>query len=171
MAQASRAQLQQWFSAVDTDGSGRITAPELQKALSPSGLVFSLAAVAQMIRLHDADNSGSISLDEFGALHTFLSNMRASFAHFDADRSGELDLNEVHQSLTRAGFQLDQHAFYATVKAFDPDRNGKLGEPEFIAMTLFLQSAKGIFTSFDPTGTGTVSLDFPKFVFAAASTR
>eukprot|EP00193_Tetraselmis_chui_P014566 CAMPEP_0177772020 /NCGR_PEP_ID=MMETSP0491_2-20121128/11969_1 /TAXON_ID=63592 /ORGANISM="Tetraselmis chuii, Strain PLY429" /LENGTH=171 /DNA_ID=CAMNT_0019289741 /DNA_START=243 /DNA_END=758 /DNA_ORIENTATION=- len=171
MAGVDRAQLQQWFSAVDVDGSGKITSTELQKALAPSGLNFSLAVIGQMIRLHDPDNSGSISFEEFGALHAFLTNMRASFQHFDRDRSGELDHNEVHQSLTHVGYELDQHSFYATVKAFDPDKNGKLGEPEYIAMALFLQSARGVFKSFDSQKTGSITLTLSQFVYAAANTR
>jgi Ca2+-binding EF-hand superfamily protein len=122
-------------------------------------------------RLHDSNQSGSIDFNEFSALHTFLTNMRSSFRFFDRDRSGQLDLNEIGQALQRAGYQLDQHAFYATVKAFDPDRTGTLGEPEFIALTLFLQSAKGMFSAFDPTGSGTVTFNFAQFVYAAANTR
>eukprot|EP00951_Prasinocladus_malaysianus_P000403 scaffold3014_cov41-Prasinocladus_malaysianus.AAC.1 len=122
---------------------------ELQRALAMGSLNFSMATVAHMIRLHDRNQSGSIDFDEFSSLHNFLTNMRASFQHFDKDRSGQLDLNEIHQAITHAGFQLDQHAFYATCKAFDPDRTGTLGEPEFIALTVFLQSARGIFDAFD----------------------
>jgi len=171
MAGDSEAMLRQWFGSVDTDRSGQIDVKELQRALAMGGLNFSLAVVAHMIRLHDRNQSGTIDFDEFSALHAFLTNMRSSFHFFDADRSGQLDLNEIKQAIGRAGFDLDQHSFYATVKAFDPDRTGTLGEPEFIAMTLFLQSARGIFSSFDTGRTGSVTFSFPQFVFAAANTR
>lgn len=171
MAQESKAMLQQWFQSVDTDRSGQISVTELQRALALGNLNFSLATVAHMIRLHDRDQTGSISFAEFESLHLFLTNMRQSFQFFDADRSGQLDLNEIHQAVTRAGFELDQHAFYATCKAFDPDRTGKLGEPEFIALTLFLQSCKGIFGVFDTNRTNSVSFNFAQFVYAAANTR
>ncbi len=40
----------QWFAAVDTDRSGRISVTELQEALLLGNLQFSLAVCAQMIR-------------------------------------------------------------------------------------------------------------------------
>lgn len=40
----------QWFAAVDTDRSGRISVNELQEALALGNLHFSLAVCAQMIR-------------------------------------------------------------------------------------------------------------------------
>jgi hypothetical protein len=46
--------------------------------------------------------------------------------------------------LIGAGFKLDQPAFYAMVKAFDPDRNAQLAMSEFIAMTLFLQVCRSV---------------------------
>mmetsp|Transcript_3299 Transcript_3299/g.9479 ORF Transcript_3299/g.9479 Transcript_3299/m.9479 type:complete len:173 (-) Transcript_3299:93-611(-) len=169
--QESTAMLRQWFDSVDVDRSGSISVMELQRALALGNLNFSLATVAHMIRLHDQKQTGSINFQDFQSLHTFLTNMRASFQYFDSDRSGQLDLNEVHNAVTRAGFQLDEHAFYATCKAFDPDRSGTLGEPEFIALTIFLQSAKGIFEAFDTGRTGSVTFSFPQFVYAAANTR
>jgi hypothetical protein len=97
--------------------------------------------------------------------------MRASFQKYDVDRSGSLSLPEVQNAISQAGYQLDQHAFYATCKAFDPDMDGNLGEPEFIALTLFLQSCKGMYKVFDPQGSNSVNFSFAQFVYAAANTR
>lgn len=70
-----------------------------------------------------------------------------------------------------AGFKLDQPAFYAMLKSFDPDRNGQLGLPEFIAMTLFLRSATATFQAFDQQRTGRINLDYNQFIYACANTR
>ena len=48
----------QWFAAVDTDRSGRISVNELQEALALGNLHFSLAVCAQMIR--SADNLADV---------------------------------------------------------------------------------------------------------------
>ena len=45
---AQQSALQQWFQAVDTDRSGRISTQELQKALQMGGLNFSLKLVASL---------------------------------------------------------------------------------------------------------------------------
>ena len=39
----------QWFDFIDNDSNGRVSAPELQRALSKGGLHFSLQTVARMI--------------------------------------------------------------------------------------------------------------------------
>lgn len=47
-AQPTDAQLQQWFAAIDTDGTGTINALELQRAMALGGLSFSTQACAQV---------------------------------------------------------------------------------------------------------------------------
>jgi len=70
-----------------------------------------------------------------------------------------------------SGFQLDDPAFFAMVRAFDPDRNNRLGLAEFIAMTLFLKSAAATFSAFDPQDRKRISLDFNQFVYACSNMR
>eukprot|EP01024_Parvocaulis_polyphysoides_P036599 TRINITY_DN32547_c1_g1_i4.p1 TRINITY_DN32547_c1_g1~~TRINITY_DN32547_c1_g1_i4.p1 ORF type:complete len:218 (+),score=0.69 TRINITY_DN32547_c1_g1_i4:2-655(+) len=161
-------QLRQWFDAIDQDRNGCLDAMELQRALALGQLHFSLQTVAHMIRIHDRDNNGTISFDEFHRLHGFLINMQNSFRYFDKDKSGELSLAEVHQALLHARFNLDQTAFYTLCRAFDPNRSGTLGLPAYIAMTLFLQSCSDVFNAFDPQRTGRVSMDFNQFIYAAS---
>lgn len=56
-----------------------------------------------LYRLYDKSNTGSLNFNDFSQLHAFLTQMQQSFSHFDADRSGELNTNEVFNSLTHAG--------------------------------------------------------------------
>lgn len=163
--------LRQWFDAVDRDRSGQISAKELQTALAMGNLKFSLATVAQMIKIHDVDSTGCISFQEFERLHDFLTTMQQTFSYFDQDKGGSLSLDEIYRAMTHAGFKLDRTAFTAVVAAFDPDRNAQLGMPEFIAMTLFLKSCACIFTAFDPQQTGKITLDMNQFYYAAANSR
>jgi len=41
-------------------------------------------------------------------MHKYLQSVRDSFMFFDRDRSGNLDLGELYQALSRAGFMLSQ---------------------------------------------------------------
>lgn len=66
----------QWFTAIDKDGNGELTAIELQAALQLGNLNFSLATVAHIIRIHDKTGSGTITFEEFGKLHEFLTNVQ-----------------------------------------------------------------------------------------------
>jgi Ca2+-binding EF-hand superfamily protein len=70
----------QWFEAIDKDGNGQLSPMELQAALQLGHLNFSLATVAHIIRIHDKTGSGTISFDEFGKLHEFLTNVQQRWA-------------------------------------------------------------------------------------------
>ncbi|GMH32547.1 hypothetical protein BSKO_00381 [Bryopsis sp. KO-2023] len=162
------ANVAEWFRAVDHDGDGQITAQELQAALRRGNLNFSLATVARMIRAYDTNQNGMIDSTEFLGLHEFLMTMQKSFSYFDRNREGQLTFEQVMQAIMHAGIQLDETAFYSMARAFDPDRDGKLGLPEFIALSLFLKSAKAAFQAFDPHQAGNITLNFNQFIFACS---
>ena len=58
------------------------------------------------------------------------------------------------------GFRLDGPAAEALFSSFDCRRTGFIGLPEYIGMTLFLQSASVTFKAFDPQGTGQIHMTF-----------
>ncbi|GAB4817232.1 hypothetical protein N2152v2_004278 [Parachlorella kessleri] len=163
------AQVLAWFRQIDRDGSGTLDVFELQRALALGQLNFSLKTVQALMRLHDKDASGHIDLQEFERLHSFLINISNSFRYFDADRSGSLSKQEVWQALHHAGFRLDPPAFEALFKAYDPDRSGTLEMAEFVAMSVFLQSASATFRAFDSQQTGRITMDFSQFVYACSN--
>jgi len=66
-------------------------------------LVFSLATVAHMVRVHDTSGAGEINLEEFRRLHHFLVTMQNSFNYFDKDRGGTLTPDEIYQAVSHAG--------------------------------------------------------------------
>ncbi|KAK9819824.1 hypothetical protein WJX72_002771 [[Myrmecia] bisecta] len=161
--------LLQWFQAVDADRSGSIDAQELQKALALGNLNFSLTSVAHMIRIHDQDHSGNISFPEFKQLHNFLTELQQRFTGADVNRQGRLPLQTVQQLLNQTGYRLDQGAASSVLQAFDADRDGLLGLPEFIAINLFMRSATATFQAFDQQRRGAVTLDYNQFVYAASN--
>lgn len=162
-------QLRKWFEAIDVDKNNELDATELQRALGLGNLHFSLKSVAQMIRIHDSDRSGTINFAEFQRLHVFLTNMQKSYQHFDNDHNGELDEREIQQALQHAGFRLDGPVVSALFNSFDVSRRKQIGLPEYIAMTLFLQSASATFRAFDPQQQGQITLTFDQWIYAASN--
>eukprot|EP00775_Hariotina_reticulata_P010919 gene10918-11074_t len=150
------AQLRKWFDAIDKDSNNELTAKELQAALQLGGLNFSLATVAHIIRIHDKTGSGSISFEEFGQLHEFLTNVQQSFEFFDKDRSNTLNYDEISCALQHAGYKLDHTALKVVFNRFDPSRSGCLQLTEFLALTLFMRSATATFNAFDANRVGTI---------------
>ena len=68
-----------------------------------------------------------------------------------------------------AGFQLDEMAFATLFSTFNPECTNWLSIAEYIAMTLFLQSASATFEAFDQQKRGTVTLNFNQWVYASAN--
>jgi len=48
--------------------------------------------------MFDRDRSGSIELQEFQALWTYIGQWRQVFDQYDRDRSGHIDGSELHNS-------------------------------------------------------------------------
>lgn len=63
------------------------------------------------------------------------------------------------------GFRLDAPVFSALFNSFDVSRKRQIGLPEYIAMTLFLQSATATFRAFDPQQQGQITLTFDQVAY------
>jgi hypothetical protein len=88
------------------------------------------------------------------------------------NNDGKLGKAEVFKALTAAGFgDCDSIAIEEACKSFDPSRDNKIGAPEYMALVLFLTSARKVFEQFDVGKTNSVTLDMNQFIFAASRTR
>eukprot|EP01059_Diplonema_ambulator_P034009 TRINITY_DN7423_c0_g1_i1.p1 TRINITY_DN7423_c0_g1~~TRINITY_DN7423_c0_g1_i1.p1 ORF type:complete len:169 (+),score=68.40 TRINITY_DN7423_c0_g1_i1:55-561(+) len=163
----------QWFQFVDTDRSGQLDYKELQGALKQAGLNFSLMTCNMMLRCFDPDRSGKISFPEFKNLFAWIQQKDQTFMQVDADRSGTLNHGEVYNAIRQAFpfLNLDQHAFYAATKAYDPDNNGHMSRTEYTAFCAYLELASRTFMSFDTARTGTVNLNMSQFIYACSQCK
>ncbi|ONK55904.1 uncharacterized protein A4U43_C10F2150 [Asparagus officinalis] len=162
--------LREWFHRVDSNNTGNITAPQLQRALAVGNLRFPLSIVQQMIRMYDFDMNGTMSFEEFVALNKFLSKVQNAFGELERDR-GYLTPDDVYEALLKLGFSLDSPAFYTVCESFDQNKRGMVQLDDFISLCIFVQSARNLFNSFDTTKQGRVTLDFNQFVYCSANCR
>lgn len=162
--------LREWFDRVDAARTGNITSPQLQSALAVGNLDFPLSIVQQMIRMYDFDGNGTMSFEEFLALNKFLQKVQTVFSTLERGR-GFLSLEEVYEALIKLGFSLDSPAFYTVCESFDKSKKGRVRLDEFISICIFVQSARNLFSSFDTTKQGKVTLDFNQFVYCTANCR
>ncbi|KAJ8094258.1 hypothetical protein PM082_006797 [Marasmius tenuissimus] len=100
-------QLWQWFSAVDTDRSGHITADELQRALvNGDWSAFDIDTVKLLMTMFDTDRSGTIGFNEFSGVWKYIKDWQNVFRHFDKDQSGSIDGSELSSALQQFGYNL-----------------------------------------------------------------
>ncbi|XP_027089446.1 uncharacterized protein [Coffea arabica] len=143
--------LREWYDRVDSDKTGGITATQLQTAFGIGNLQFPLSVVQQMIRMYDFDRNGTMSFPEFVELNKFLLKVQQAFADLERGR-GYLVPDDVY-------------------KSFDQKRSGRFRLDGFISLCIFVQSARNLFSSFDTSNQGRVTLDLNQFIYCTANCR
>lgn len=165
---ANQSALQQWFGMVDSDRSGAISAPELQRALAQGGLNYSLKMISSIIRTQSPTGPAQLDFHCFCQVQEMLTRIQQVFSQHDVQRSNSLDLERVYAALAQLGYTLDKQpggAFYTLCQSFDFDLRGIISLDTFVAMAVSLENAKKVFGRF---GTETVPMNFDQFVWASS---
>ncbi|ORY03362.1 EF-hand [Basidiobolus meristosporus CBS 931.73] len=174
-------QLQTWFKQVDADGSGQVTADELQKALlNGDWTPFNLETVRLMINMFDKDDSGTIGFPEFMALWKYIDDWRRCFLGFDQNRSGTIDKNELQNALRTFGFNLSPGFIQSLIRKYDKHaRKMKSGQPNdgevtfdnFIQICVTIQMLTTAFRRFDDNSDGRIDISYEEFLELVVSNR
>jgi len=113
-------QIYQWFTSVDSDRSGAISAPELQTALRNGDWTpFDLDTVKLLMSIFDHDRSGTIGFNEFAGLWKYIKDWQNVFHHFDTDKSGSIDGQELNNALKQFGFNLSPQLLHLLEAKYD----------------------------------------------------
>jgi Ca2+-binding EF-hand superfamily protein len=157
-------QVAQWFAAVDTDRSGRITAPELQGALmSSNGQKFSEAACRLMIGMFD-NGTGSIDINGFTHLFQYVNQWLTAFRTYDADQSGFINSQELSSALQTMGYRFSQPFIDMLAGRFG-DKGGKgLPVDGFIMSCILIQKFTEGFRQKDLQQQGVISIAYEDFL-------
>ncbi|KAJ2053620.1 hypothetical protein H4S04_000570 [Coemansia sp. S16] len=167
-------QLQYWFRAVDTDGSGQLDASELQQALvNGDWSRFSMDTVRLMIGMFDRDRSGTIGFDEFIGLWRYIEEWKQCFRTFDRDNSGTIDRGELNQALSAFGFRVSPQVVDSLVRKYDlqagraklaSQGRGAITFDNFINACVTIRSLTESFRRLDTDQDGWVNLDYDTFL-------
>lgn len=155
----------QWFQAVDTDRSGRISVVELAQALTNANWSrFNTETCRLMIGMFDRDRSGQIDLNEFQALWTYIHQWKGIFDQFDRDRSGSIDANELNNAYTQMGYRMSPQFAQSVVYRYDPVGRLRLTLDNFIQSCVMLKSSTDAFRQRDTTMRGVIQIGYEDFV-------
>jgi calmodulin len=132
------------FNSIDSDGGGEIDAPELQSLLSSLGRKVSDKQAKEMIDRVDKDGTGTVGFEEFLVLIADeavkekskdpMLEARKTFAMFDKDNSGSIDIKELKQALIAMGQTVSEDDLKQMMKDADEDGTGEIDFEEFCAL-------------------------------------
>jgi len=169
-------QLWNWFSAVDTDRSGAITAIELERALiNGDWTPFDLDTVKLLMTIFDTDRSGTIGFNEFAGLWKYIKDWQNVFRHFDRDRSGSIDGQELRDALTQFGYNLSPHLLDMVQRKYASTVAGRGMPPPGISFDRFVRACVVIkqlseaFGKLDTDRDGWIQINYDQFMQTALS--
>ncbi|KAK9719992.1 hypothetical protein K7432_004410 [Basidiobolus ranarum] len=165
-------QLQDWFSAVDSDGNGKLTTEELQNALLNDNMSqFNLETVRLMMNMFDRDQSGYIDIYEFVGLWRYIEKWRACFRTFDRDGSGSIDAEELKHALRTFGYNISDRLVNTLILKYDKHGRGDITFDNFIQVCVTIHSLTNSFRSFDTDSDGWVYINYEQFLDLVISSK
>ncbi|KAM4580975.1 sorcin [Odontesthes bonariensis] len=155
-----------YFSAV-AGQDGQITADELQRCLTQSGISgsyqpFCLETCKLMINMLDRDMSGTMGFNEFKDLWQALNGWKASFTSFDRDNSGTVEGHELQQAIVSMGYNLSPQAMNCIMKRYSI--NGRIPFDDFVNCSVRLRALTDQFRRRDTSQSGNASFQYDDFI-------
>jgi len=167
-------QLWNWFSSVDSDRSGAITAQELERALiNGDWTPFDLDTVKLLMLIFDTDRSGTIGFNEFSGLWKYIKDWQNVFKHFDRDRSGTIDGGELRDALAQFGFTLSPPLLDLVQKKYDAKANQTVGRgmpapgisfDRFVRACVVVKQLSESFGRLDTDRDGWIQINYDQFM-------
>lgn len=160
-----------YFSAV-AGQDGQISADELQRALTQSGISgsykpFSLESCRLMISMLDRDLSNSMGFTEFKELWQVLNSWKSVFASYDRDRSGTVEGVEMQQAVTSMGYNLSPQALNIIMKRYSI--NNRITFDDFVSCCIKLRALTDQFQKRDTSRTGRATFLYDDFIQVSMS--
>jgi centrin-1 len=129
------------FDLFDGDNSGAVSVNELIEAMQSLGLEQKNEAVFNMIKEIDTDGSGELEFQEFLEMMTArLTNktpradIERVFKLFDADRTGEISLDNLKRVASELGEEVSNEELQEMVQRNDVDKDGAWTLDDFYAV-------------------------------------
>jgi len=165
-------QLWNWFAAVDTDNSGSINAQELERALiNGDWTPFDLDTVKMLMSIFDTDRSGTIGFNEFAGLWKYIKDWQNVYRHFDRDRSGSIDGQELKEALQQFGYQLSPQLLDLVQRKYANSVSGAHHMPppgisfdRFVRACVVIKQLSEAFGRLDSDRDGWIQINYDQFM-------
>jgi len=148
-------QLKQFFHVLDTEQTGFITVPSLERALERCGIQLAIGEVQKIIAANDY-GSGRIKYSDFLAsilsMQDFLDEeaIWAAFKHFDTTGSGLISAEDIKSALEQNACLLTDDELVEILSHFNLTKESKLNFETYRAMIECFQEEASHDASFTP---------------------
>jgi len=159
-------QLWGWFTTADADRSGEISAEELKRALVNSDwtTTFDVDTCRMLMGMFDTDQSGTISFTEFVRLIKYVGDWQNIFNHFDADKSGSIDGQELGNALHRFGYNLTPRLLSLVEQQYGSlpgtSTTGGISFDRFVRACVVVKTLTESFQATDSSQTGWITINY-----------
>jgi len=131
-----------------------------------------LDTVKFLMSIFDTDRSGTITFNEFAGLWKYVKDWQGVFRHFDADRSGGIDQDEMERALRQFGYTLNRDQVRLLVLKYvaGPVPKHRHGPPPAITFDRFVRACVVVktlsesFQRLDPQRSGWVQMNYDTFM-------
>jgi len=164
--------LWQFFTSVDTDGSGDIDVHELQQALiNANWSTFDLDTIKMLMNIFDTDRSGNIGFNEFAGLYKYIEDWQGVFRHWDADHSGTIEERELAGALNGFGYNLSPQLVKLVVAKYSSAPTPGYGGPppsitfdRFVRACVVVKELTEAFRKVDRDNDGWIQISYDQFM-------
>jgi Ca2+-binding EF-hand superfamily protein len=157
------AELQKVFSSFDKDGSGSVSATEMQPIFAAVGIAMKPHQISAIVREYDLDKSGEIDFEEFVTMmiklmgrsircdsinyrnyltEEMIQRYEIAFRNADESGDGELGKDEIHKMVKNMGINLSKAQVAAIFTEVDKDQSGSVEFDEYCAMMVKLTGVR-----------------------------
>lgn len=148
-------------------GDGQIDALELQRVLTQAGVTgsyqsFSLETCRHMISALDRDWTGKMGFDEYKEMWVAVSQWKQTFQSHDADRSGTVEPQELHNAIKTWGYELSPQAVNIIVRRYST--NNRITFDDFIGAAIKLRGLTAQFQQRDHHRSGVAAFKYDDFI-------
>ncbi|KAM5537918.1 hypothetical protein V8D89_008394, partial [Ganoderma adspersum] len=144
---------------------------------------FDLDTVKLLMTIFDTDRSGTIGFNEFSGLWKYIKDWQNVYRHFDRDRSGSIDGQELHHALQQFGYNLSPALLRLLEAKYDfnqgsgprgapgmpPSAGGGITFDRFVRACVVVKQISETFQKLDTDRDGWVQINYEQFMHTVLS--
>ena len=128
LSKGSIKKLRRVFDEIDSDSSGRISQDELSLACKKLSIDVESSQLKDFLE-SDVSGDGELNFHEF--CHFYLARLRSIFSEIDADNSGSIGVDELRRAFCKVGFHATEREVLSLLAQVDKDNSETVDFAEF----------------------------------------